>query len=136
MKYADGTQVHFKPGTEKTVFHGEKGTLNLSRNDYRTEPRSLLPPPDPAEQEKWKGNGHVARPHLQNWLDAMQSVATLNAPIEVGHRLGDGLSSGEYYAATGKKPAMGSRHERFIDDVEANDTIDRPRRSGFKLPTV
>ncbi len=73
MTYADGTQVHFKPGTEKTIFHGEKGTLYLSRNDYRAEPKDLLPPPDLAEQEKWKGNGHVARPHLQNWLDAMQS---------------------------------------------------------------
>ncbi len=86
MKYADGTQVQFKPETRKTVFHGEKGKLYLSRNDYRTEPESLLPPPDLAEQERWKGNGHVARPHLQNWLDAMQSGATLNAPIEVGHR--------------------------------------------------
>jgi predicted dehydrogenase len=136
MTYADGTEVQFKTGASKTVFHGEKGRMYLSRNDYRTEPAGLLPPPDPSERAKWDGSGHVARPHLQNWLDAMRSGGKLNAPIETGHRSASVCHLANIARRIGKSLRWAPESERFIDDAEANDQLQRPRRRGFELPTV
>lgn len=136
MSYADGTQIHFKPGARKTVFYGEHGTLSLSRNDYRAEPASLLPPPDPAEQEKWRGSGHVARPHLQNWLEAIQTGGTLNAPVEAGHRSASVCHLANIARRLGRSIDWDPDRERFIRDAEANEHVHRPRRNGFELPTI
>lgn len=136
MEYADGTRVHFKPGTRKTVFHGEKGSLTVSRNDYRAEPAELLPPPVQDEQDKWKGSGHVARPHLQNWLDAIQSDGKLNAPVEIGHRTATVCHLANLARQLGRSLDWDPDREQFVGDAEANLQLDRSRRRGFELPTV
>ncbi len=135
MKYADGTLLSFKPGVKKTVFHGENGKLYLSRNDYRTEPHDLLDPPSDAEQAVWNGDGHVARPHLENWVAAIRSRGALNAPVEVGHRSVTVCHLANIARQLGRKLSWDPNHERFNDD-QANALLSRPRRDGFQLPKV
>jgi predicted dehydrogenase len=133
MKYADGTVLEFKPGIRQTVFHGEKGRLWLSRNDYRTEPHDLLAPPSEKEKARWSGDGHVARPHLQNWLDAIQQRAAVHAPVETGHRSITVCHLANIARELGRNLAWDPERERF-DDVQANARLSRTRRRGFELP--
>jgi hypothetical protein len=133
MTYADGVEIHFKPGIKQTVFHGERGKLFLSRNDYHTQPVGLLPPPDPAAQAVWSGNGHVARPHLQNWLDAIESRGELLAPLEVGHRTATICHLANLARRLDRPLRWDPDRETFVGDDTATGQLQRPRRSGFEL---
>ena len=131
MRYPSGTEVHFKPGIRKTTFHGERGTLTISRNQYRSDPIELLGTPDSEEQSKWDGEGHVARPHLQNWVEAMSGEATLNAPIEVGHRTATACHLANIARQIGKGFRWDPINETVVGKSPASESIDRPRREGF-----
>jgi hypothetical protein len=135
MKYASGTVIEFQSNVTSTVFHGERGKLFLSRNSYRTEPEELLPPPDPKEKSKWSGDGHVARPHLRNWLDAIRTRGGVNAPVEVGHRSASVCHLANIARRLNRELRWDSIHETFIDDTEANRLLSRPRRNGFEIET-
>lgn len=135
MVYSDKTVLEFKPGVRKTKFYGEKGTLTLSRNHYRTDPLDLLPPPTRAEQAAWAGDGHVARPHLENWVEAMRSRAAPNAPIEVGHRSVTVCHLANLARQVGHDLSWDPVAERFRREGD-NALLSRPRRAGFELPKV
>ena len=133
MHYANGVEVRFDPSVRQTVFHGERGKLFLSRNKYRTEPANLAPPPDPIAQAKWEGEGHIARPHLQNWLACIRSRDTPNAPIEVGHRTATACHLANIARELGSTLNWNPETERF-DSPSANALLSRERRRGFELP--
>jgi predicted dehydrogenase len=133
MRYANGTVIRFDPTVRETIFHGQRGKLYMSRNKYRTEPAGLAPPIDPLEQARWKGDGHVARPHLANWIDAIQTRGTLNAPIEVGHGTATVCHLGNIVRELGRHLRWNPQDEQFEGDDEANRLISRERRTGFEL---
>lgn len=134
MRYANGIRMQFDPSVGAITFHGERGKLIMSRNNYRTEPAGLAPPIDPREQARWKGEGHVARPHLANWVEAIQTRAVPNAPIEVGHRTATVCHLGNIVREVGRPLRWNPQAERFESDDEANRLLSRPRRKGFELP--
>lgn len=136
MRYAGGTVIRFDPTVTQTVFHGERGQLSMARNKYLTEPDGLAPPIDLEEQARWKGEGHVARPHLANWIDAVQTRGVPNAPIEVGHRTATICHLGNIVREVGRPLTWDPQAERFDNDDEANQLLSRPRRRGFELPSV
>lgn len=133
MTYGDGTQVLFKPGTRKTTFYGEKGELILGRNDYRTS-GDLLPSPSAEEKARWEGDGHVARPHLENWVESMRSRRMPNAPIEVGHRSITVCHLANIAREVGHDLRWDPITEKFGSE-DANEMLSRPRRRGFELPS-
>ncbi len=60
------------------------GEVEISRNRFKVNrPELLKDGLGPEVATKWDGDGHVARPQLQNWLDC---IRTRNTPVEVGHR--------------------------------------------------
>lgn len=146
MKYADGIELHFRPwdstqagslknGPDFIVFHGEKGRLTMRRNYFETDPAGLVTNgPDAAAVDKWKGGGHVARFHLENWLDAIGNGAPLNAPVEAGHRTATICHLANIARELNRRLRWDPVHERFADDAEAEDSLERPRRDGFRLP--
>jgi hypothetical protein len=134
MRYAHGAVVRFDPSVREIIFHGERGKLYMSRNDYRTEPEGLAPPIDSATQARWKGEGHVARPHLANWIEAIQSRTVPNAPVEIGHRTATVCHLGNIVRELGRSLVWNPQVERFEKDEEANRLLSRPRRTGFELP--
>jgi len=110
--------------------------LYMSRNKYRTEPADLIKPPDPDEQKKWEGPGQIARPHLENWIDCLQSRAVPNAPVEAGHRTATVCHLANIARELGRRLHWNPQTEEFERDEEANRLLKRPRRQGFELPST
>lgn len=137
MKYAGGSVLTFSPDVKEQVFHGEKGTLFMSRNEYRTEPAELAPEPvDEAEVRRWDGPGHVARPHIANWLQCIKTRTAPNAPLESGHRTATICHLANIARELGRALTWDPQAEQFVNDNEANALLERPRRPGWELPNV
>jgi predicted dehydrogenase len=146
MRYADGIELHFTPwdstqagslqnGLDFIVFHGEKGRLKMRRNHFETDPAELITNgPDATAVDKWEGGGHVARPHMENWLDAIRNGAILHAPVEVGHRSVTICHLANIAREINRPLRWNPEPEQFVADDEANRLLDRPRRNDFELP--
>jgi predicted dehydrogenase len=137
IRYADGIELRFTPGVEDIRFHGDRGILKMRRNRFETEPPGLVKnPPDPQVAEKWKGEGHVARPHLENWLECIRTRGVPNAPVEAGHRTATICHLANIARELNRPLRWNPEREEFADDEEANALLDRPRRKGFELPSA
>ncbi|QEF96887.1 Glucose--fructose oxidoreductase precursor [Stieleria maiorica] len=135
MEYADGTTLNFLPDVPTATFYGEHGSMKISRNRFVTDPPDLIRnAPDPAIADRWKGSGFVARPHLQNWIDCMETRRPTNAPAEVGHRSVTVCHLANLVREVNRPLKWNPVEERFVDDEEANALLNRPRRKGFELP--
>jgi hypothetical protein len=137
MRYADGVEIRFRGGQGDTVFHGERGKLYMRRNTARTDPPELFAPQiDPAEVAQWSGAGHVARPHLQNWIDCIATRGVPHAPLEAGHRTATVCHLANLARELGRTLRWNPQTERFMEDAGADTLLDRPRRAGWELPNV
>lgn len=140
MRYADGTSVRFeREGAPMggAVFSGSDCKMEINRNRFATNPADFVKDaPDAAVQQKWEGDGWIARPHIQNWLDCIKSRALPNADVEIGHRSITICHLLNITRELGRKLQWDPVAERFVGDDEANSLLDRPRRAGFELPPV
>ena len=135
MRYADGVELRFVHGPDFILFHGERGRLRMRRNHFEVDPPELVrDPPDPKLAERWRGGGHVARPHLENWLDGIRKKTPLNAPIEVGHRTATICHLANIARELNRPLRWNPATEGFVEDADANRLVARPRRRGFELP--
>jgi predicted dehydrogenase len=139
-RYANGTELQMtspKGFYAGGYFHGERGKMKIVRNGFNAVPRKLVPRrPDPELAEVWEGKGIVARLHLQNWLDCIRSRKDPVAPVEVGHRSVTVCHLAGIARELGRKLCWDPMAETFPDDEEAVTFIDRPRRTGWELPTL
>ncbi len=137
LEYENGVSLRLTPGVDAATFHGEHGQMVIGRNSYKINPADLIrEKPDPKIAAKWVGGGHVARPHLQNWLDCIRSRATPNAPVEIGHRSVTVCHLVNIARELKRPLRWDPAKEQFPGDAEANKLLTRPRRNGFKLPAV
>ncbi|MCH2373220.1 MAG: Gfo/Idh/MocA family oxidoreductase [Planctomycetes bacterium] len=137
LRYDDGIEIRFNPTVNDWQFHGKNGTLMMHRNRFRTDPPDLVKDgPDPQVAEKWKGFGHVCRPHVANWIDCIKTRATPNAPVEIGHRSNSVCLLANLARELGRSLRWNPETERFVDDQDADRRLDRPRRKGFELPVL
>jgi predicted dehydrogenase len=142
MRYDDGTLVRFERESSKgpmggAVFAGTECKMEVNRNIFRTNPKDFVADaPDPAVQQKWEGEGWIARPHIQNWLDCIKSRTRPNADVEVGHRSITICHLVNITRELGRKLQWDPLAEQFVGDDEANKLLDRPRRAGFELPNA
>ena len=137
MRYADGIEVTFRGPNAPIRFFGERGVMHVRRNYFTVDPPELIVDgPGPEAAAKWKGDGIVARPHLQNWVDCIQSRDMPNAPVEVGHRTVTICHLANIARELNRPLAWNPNEETFVDDERANQLLDRPRRDGFELPTL
>lgn len=138
MKYANGVTVSFELEHGPMgggIFYGENGKIEINRNKYTTNPKDLIkngPSPDLAA--KWEGDGWIARPHIQNWLDCIKTRGTPNADVEIGHRSISVCHLCNIAREIGRKIHWNPEAERFVDDPEADKYLTRPRREGYELP--
>lgn len=137
MWYADGVEVQFTGKNTAARFFGERGMSKIRRNHFEADrPGLIRGGPDPMTADKWKGNGHVARPHLQNWLDCIRSRSAPNAPVEVGHRTVTICHLANIARELNRELKWDPSAKTFVDDPVANRLLDRPRRPGFELPST
>ena len=139
MRYDDGTLVSFElEGTGPmggAIFLGEDCKMEINRNKFTTNPPDFVTDAPPAEvQGKWEGDGWIARPHIQNWLDCMASREPPNADVEIGHRSISVCHLLNIARELGRKLQWDPAAEQFVRDNEANALVDRPRRIGYELP--
>lgn len=135
MEYANGTVLNFLPDVNTATFYGERGTMTISRNKFVTTPTGLVTDrPDDSHAVRWDGSGHVARPHLQNWLDCIRSRKTPNASIEIGQRSVTVCHLANLVRELDRPLIWNPAKEQFHNDEAANKLLTRPRRSGFQLP--
>jgi predicted dehydrogenase len=140
MKYADGTPVRFeRDGAPMggAVFTGTECKMEINRNKFTTNPKDFVKDaPSPAVADKWEGDGWIAKPHIQNWLDCIKSRKRPNADVEIGHRSISVCHLVNITRELNRKLKWDPSAEKFIDDDEANKLLNRPRRAGFELPAA
>ena len=136
LKYHGDITLQLRPGVKTATFYGEKGRMEITRNRYAIDHPELIPsPPDPKLADQWKGSGHVARPHLENWLNCMRSRGNPNASIEMGHRTATVCHLVNIARELRRTLHWDPRQEVFVGAPEANQLLTRPRRPPFELPT-
>ncbi len=148
MRYANGVQVNYviEPGHGPmggAVFICEKGKLEINRNKFASNPPEiaveLTKKIDVDEEErKWSDNLALwqARWHLQDWLDCIRSRKRPIADVEVGHRSVSVCHLANITRAVGRPLQWDPVHEQFVNDKQANEYLNRPRREGFELPSA
>ena len=141
MKYDDGVEVRFElEGSGPAgggIFVGSDCKMEINRNKFATNPPDFVKDaPKPALQDKWEGDGWIARPHIQNWLDCIKTRELPNADVEIGHRSISVCHLVNITREMGRKLKWDPVKETFPEDAEASKLLDRPRRAGFELPTV
>ena len=139
MRYADGVEVRFQlPETGPmggAVFVGSDAKMEINRNKFTTNPPDFVrDAPPPEVQHAWEGEGWIARPHLQNWLDCLASRELPAADVEIGHRSVTVCPLLNITRELGRSLQWDPDAEQFVDDDEANSLLDRPRRPGYELP--
>lgn len=139
MRYADGVVVNFELENSGPmgggIFIGEDCKMEINRNKFATNPPDFVKDAPPAEvQGKWEGDGWIARPHIQNWLDCIKTRETPNADVEIGHRSISVCHLVNITREAGRKLKWNPDTEQFEGDAEANKLLDRPRRAGYELP--
>lgn len=138
MTYDDGVEVSFElEGSGPMgggVFVGSECKMEINRNKFATNPPDFVKDaPAPAVQDKWEGDGWIARPHIQNWLDCIKTRELPTADVEIGHRSISVCHLLNIARETGRTLRWDPVRETFPDDAEANGLLDRPRRAGFEL---
>ena len=142
FRYANGTVVRLElPAAGDlqggAIFVGEKGRIEITRNDFRTDPPNLIKELPPKEEvEKWTRAQWQAKYHMQDWLDCMRSRKMPLADVEIGHRSISVCHLANITRQLARRLRWDPEAERFIGDAEANDHVNRPRRKGYELPDV
>ena len=143
FKYANGVSVQLvmTGGDLKggAIFVGEKGRIEIIRNNFRTDPPQMikeLPPPE--EVQKWRDDVALwqAKYHMQNWLDCMRSREKPLGDVEIGHRSVSLSHLANITREVGRKLRWDPGAEAFLGDDEANRHVSRARRKGYELPAI
>ena len=127
-RYANGVVLRLDKGNGGGgIFSGEKGKMEIFRG------RAASNPPELAEALT-KQAGKNRENHVQNWIDCIKSRAKPNADVEIGHRSITVCHLGNIARWLGRKLRWDPVKECFPDDPEANQYLDRRRRTGYELP--
>jgi predicted dehydrogenase len=141
FRYSTGTEVRLEmPAGDLqggAMFVGERGRIEITRNDFRTDPPNLIKELPPQEEiDKWKRAQWQAKYHMQDWLDSMRSRKTPLADVETGHRSISVCHLANIARQLNRKLHWDPEAERFPGDPEANDQLTRQRRKGYELPAI
>ncbi|RLS54992.1 MAG: gfo/Idh/MocA family oxidoreductase [Planctomycetota bacterium] len=148
MTYANGVTVNFMidPGKGPmggAIFFCEKGKLEINRNKFSSNPpeiaKELEATLDVVEEErKWSDQLALwqAKWHMQNWIDCIVSRSLPVADVEIGHRSVTVCHLANIARAIGRPLQWNPATELFLGDEQANAMLDRPRRTGFQVPTL
>jgi predicted dehydrogenase len=142
FRYAGGVTVKLELTPARgllggAIFVGEKGRIEIVRNDFRTDPPGMIKDlPPRSEVDKWRDSvaKWQAKYHMEEWLECMRSRKAPSADVEIGHRSVTVCHLANITRRLGRKLSWDPRAERFEGDAEANALLGRPRRKGYELP--
>jgi predicted dehydrogenase len=141
-RYTNGVRVRLElPNAGNlqggAIFVGDKGRIEITRNDFRTDPPGMIKEMPPQEEvDKWKRAQWQAKYHMENWLECMRSRKEPLADVEIGHRSISVCHLANITRQVARKLQWNPEAERFSGDDEANDLLTRHRRKGYELPDI
>ena len=131
FRYAGGIVMKLTKGREGgAIFIGEKGKIDLSRNDVKSNPKEIAH--EITEGLHREENAEVA--HMLDWLECIKTRAKPAADVEIGHRSATVCHLGNIARWTGRRLRWDPVAEVFPDDAEVNKLLDRRRRKPYVLP--
>jgi len=143
-KYANGQVVQLDQAPNSGLhaggrITGEKGSIDILRNTFKTNPDGMIKNlPDAEDIAKWNDDRAKwqARYHMQNWLDCVKSRQKPVADVEIGHRTITISHLANITRELNRKLEWDPKRERFPHDAEAQKMVNRERRKGYELPKV
>ncbi len=130
FQYPNDVTVHFHSKGGGVTFIGPKGKIKVNRGHIESDPKSILEEPlTSSDIRLYKSDNHI-----QNWVDCMRSRELPITDAEIGHR-----SVSVCHIANicghldGRKLYWDAEKELFINDNEANDMLDRPKREPYTI---
>lgn len=139
FRYANGVTVRLElPAGEingGAIFVGEKGRIEITRNNFRTDPAGLIKEVPPKEEvDKWQRAQWQAQYHMQEWVHCMKTRAKPSAHVEIGHRSCSLAHILNITRQLDRRLQWDPASERFTNDSEAQSLLHRTPRKGFELP--
>lgn len=130
-RYADGTLLKLENGPAGgAIFVGEKGSLFLDRDKFRSTPVELArDAPAELPVQLYRSDDH-----MRNWFECMRTKKLPVADIEIAHRSTTVCHLGNLARRLGRTLAWDPAKETFVGDEDACRLLDRARRKGFELP--
>jgi predicted dehydrogenase len=142
FRYANGVTVRLELPSGNlsggALFTGEKGKIEIWRNNFKTDPPRMIKDLPPKEEvQKWRDDVALwqARYHMGDWLECIKTRRMPLADVEIGHRTISLCHLINITRDAGRKLHWDPKKERFQGDKEANRMLTRPRRKGYELPT-
>jgi predicted dehydrogenase len=131
LVFASGVEV-IHGGPSGCTFEGTAGKLYIDRGRLTSEPESIVKTPL-ADKEV-----HLFRSpgHHRNWLDCIRSRQRPVADVEIGARsvtMCHLINLAYWYR---RKLRFDPVQWAILDDTEAGQWVDRPRRDPWQLPAV
>ena len=130
-RYDSGVEFEFKDGSDLTIFHGAKGTVQVGRNraKFQTTPKSLATATIGPNEKRLPASTH----HGQNLLDA---IKTRSQPVSniVDAVRSDTISHlSDIAIRTGRKIKWDPKKEEIVGDAQASRMLDRTLRAPWRL---
>ncbi len=114
------------------LFVGDKGTILVDRGKYQAAPPEIGKP----VHKEGEIELYISNNHMRNWFDCIRSREKPIADVEIGHRSATVCHLGNIARWAGRKLQWSPKEERFLNDDDANQYLDRPRRDPYKLPEI
>ncbi len=134
FRYDNGAEMVLRNGAPGggAIFICENGKLTVDRGWFRIEPEELARElvPDPAAMRGQAEN------HMQNWIDCIKSRERPVADAETGHRSTTVCHLGNIARWLGRRVRWDPQAERFPDDDQANELLQRSQRAPYQIPEV
>jgi predicted dehydrogenase len=152
LLYANGVVVKGMEESETKpngiLFIGEEGWIFASRGGARVtdsdpikadsggKERGPLSASDPKILRELTDSDvhlYVSENHSRNWIDCMRTRKPTIAPAEIAHRSCSACLLQQIAMHLERKLYWDPRHERFINDDEANSMLSRPQRAPYQI---
>jgi len=126
--YANGVEM-FHGGPSGCTFEGADGTIYVDRGKLESKPEEIVKtPPGDKDVRLYRADNH-----RKNWLECVRSGKEPACPAEVGHRSASVCHLANLGYQLRRPLRWDPAKERFLDDAEANQLVDRAMREPWKL---
>lgn len=128
--YANGIEMEHVKNPGGCVFHGERGWLHIDRETLASEPESI------AQEPIGKDEVHLYESpgHHRDWINCIRSRKRPLCDVEIGARSATichlANLAYEHHRAFDWNP----QKWRFVNDKQADQWLDQPRRDAWPLP--
>jgi predicted dehydrogenase len=128
--YANGVKLSCQSSSQDkngVTFEGSDGWIFVSRREIKASNPDFLTQPLPESAQRL----YHSENHMQNFFDCVRSRKQPVCEPEIGHRSVTVCHLGVLSMRLGRKLRWDPKHEKFIDDTEANKWLAREMRKPY-----